>query len=652
MIIDKLTVNNFRVFSGVHQIDLLPGNSNHKSLPVILFGGLNGAGKTSLLTAVRLAIFGKHAFERGLSKKEYQKTLIEHSHQSKQGLSGDDSFVEVSFKYVKQGEEVNYLVRRSWSSISGEEELLIYENGFALTELSYDQAQSFLFDLIPIGVADLFFFDGEKIKELAEEDDNEILADALKKMIGIDFIERGIADLSILLRSKKKNAANVVLQKEIVELESKLSILEDEVDRHQNEITQVLVELTSEKKALERIEFKLKEEGGDWVNSRDDLIKKQSELEYRKKQLSSDCQNVFKGNFPFTLAPSFMDKLSQEANVSIQASQSMAYNNKLKSKVTELRASLSGILKEEEIDNLISDLSETVTKSQLVHVTPIMSRKLEMQKESNVRDKNALKNILIEIETVELELDELGRNLARVPDHATLKIYFENLNQKQLQVSSAESKLELLKELCRTKVKDAIDIAKKLDKLSSKIKVDDKDRSLMGLANSSIKTLEDLIVDLVKIKVEEIQNYFYDSFKRMARKEDMNLTIEIEPETFKVDLKNDDGLYIDKKRLSAGEKQIYALAILEALGKASGRRLPFIIDTPLSRLDSEHRQKIVTEFFPKVNEQVIILSTDTEVDENFFKGLEPHIAKSYELKYDQVSGSTSVSNGYFWKGAK
>lgn len=163
--------------------------------------------------------------------------------------------------------------------------------------------------------------------------------------------------------------------------------------------------------------------------------------------------------------------------------------------------------------------------------------------------------------------------------------------------------------------------------------------------------MEELIVDLVKIKVEEIQGYFYESFKRMARKGDMDLNVEIEPETFKVELKANNGLYIDKKRLSAGEKQIYALAILEALGKASGRSLPFIIDTPLGRLDSEHRQKIVTEFFPKVNEQVIILSTDTEVDENFFKGLEPHIAKSYELKYDQVSGSTAVSSGYFWKGA-
>lgn len=651
MIIEKLTVNNFRVFSGVHEITLLPGSEQNKPLPVILFGGLNGAGKTSILTAVRLAIFGKHAFGRGITKKEYQKILSDHSHNSKDGLCGDDSFVEVSFKYVKQGEQVSYLVRRSWSAASGQEELLIYENGFALTELSSEQAQSFLFDLIPIGVADLFFFDGEKIKELAEEDDNEILADALKKMIGVDFIERGIADLSILLRSKKKQAANLGIQAEIETLESKLSVLETEIEEHRDEVTQIMVALTSEQKELERLEYKLKEEGGDWVNSRDDLIKKQSELEYRKKQLIVDCQAEFKGNFPFTTAPTFMKRLAEEVNLSIEVSENRVFNEKLDSKIEELKSSFTGELDSYVVEQLISSLSEPVSECKLKHVTPTSSNKLQGLKKSSVRDKNALKNILIQIEKIETELDELGRNLARVPDQATLQVYFENLNQQQLKVSGIDSRLEVLKELCRSKVYEAIELTKKLEKLSSQVKVDDKDVSLMELASSSINTLERLIVDLVQIKVEEIQGYFYDSFKRMARKGDMDLNVEIEPETFKVDLKASNGLYIDKKRLSAGEKQIYALAILEALGKASGRNLPFIIDTPLGRLDSEHRQKIVTEFFPKVNDQVIILSTDTEVDENFFKGLEPHIAKSYELKYDQVSGSTAVASGYFWKEA-
>lgn len=651
MIIEKLTVNNFRVFSGVHEINLLPETVSSKSQPVILFGGLNGAGKTSILTAVRLAIFGKHAFGRGITKKEYQKILSDHSHKSKDGLCGDDSFVEVSFRYVKQGEEVSYLVRRSWNAGSGQEELLIYEKGFALTELSFEQAQSFLFDLIPIGVADLFFFDGEKIKELAEEDDNQILADALKKMIGVDFIERGIADLSILLRSKKKQAANIGLQADIEELESKLSVLEDEIEAHRDDITQILVVMTSEQKELERLENKLKEEGGDWVNSRDDLIKKQSELEYQKKQLITACQTEFKANLPFTIAPSFMKRLEEEVNLTIEASESRVFNEKLGRKVKDLKSSLAGDLDDDVIEQLTSSLSEPIIECKLKHVTPAESLKIQELKVSSVRDKNALKNILIQIEKIEAELDELGRNLARVPDQATLQVYFENLNQQHLKVSGIDSRLEALKELCRSKVYEALELTKKLERLSSQVQVDDKDVSLMELASSSINTLEELIVDLVQIKVEEIQGYFYDSFKRMARKEDMDLNVEIEPETFKIELKTSNGLFIDKKELSSGEKQIYALAILEALGKASGRSLPFIIDTPLGRLDSVHRQKIVTEFFPKVNEQVIILSTDTEVDENFFKGLEPHIVKSYELKYDQVSGSTAVSSGYFWKEA-
>ena len=64
---------------------------------------------------------------------------------------------------------------------------------------------------------------------------------------------------------------------------------------------------------------------------------------------------------------------------------------------------------------------------------------------------------------------------------------------------------------------------------------------------------------------------------------------------------------LHKDELSAGEKQIYAIAILEALAKTSGRHLPIIIDTPLGRLDSEHCTKLINNYFPYASHQVIIL---------------------------------------------
>jgi DNA sulfur modification protein DndD len=91
--------------------------------------------------------------------------------------------------------------------------------------------------------------------------------------------------------------------------------------------------------------------------------------------------------------------------------------------------------------------------------------------------------------------------------------------------------------------------------------------------------------------------------------------------------------------------------MLEALAKASGRHLPIIIDTPLGRLDSKHRQKLVESYFPVASHQVIVLSTDTEVDRSFYDGLQPHLSHGYHLSFDEAEGATTASEGYFWKHA-
>ena len=117
-----------------------------------------------------------------------------------------------------------------------------------------------------------------------------------------------------------------------------------------------------------------------------------------------------------------------------------------------------------------------------------------------------------------------------------------------------------------------------------------------------------------------------------------------------MELVNEHNMAIQRKSLSAGEKQIYAIAILEALAKTSGRHLPIIIDTPLGRLDSKHRDKLIEHYFPHASHQVILLSTDTEVDEQYFVDhLKEYISHSYQIHFDGVSKSSNLTSGYFWE---
>ena len=85
-----------------------------------------------------------------------------------------------------------------------------------------------------------------------------------------------------------------------------------------------------------------------------------------------------------------------------------------------------------------------------------------------------------------------------------------------------------------------------------------------------------------------------------------------------------------------------------SLAKTSGRKLPIIIDTPLGRLDSKHRKKLVENYFPSASHQVIILSTDTEIGESYLASLQEHISHSIMLDYSGKEGSSNVGEGYFW----
>ena len=105
---------------------------------------------------------------------------------------------------------------------------------------------------------------------------------------------------------------------------------------------------------------------------------------------------------------------------------------------------------------------------------------------------------------------------------------------------------------------------------------------------------------------------------------------------------------IPKEQLSAGEQQMFAIAMMWALRQLSGRPYPVVIDTPLGRLDSDHRDNLVNQYFPHVSHQVILFSTDTEVDKSYFEELQSNISHSYHLEYDSLSGATSVNQGYFW----
>ena len=153
---------------------------------------------------------------------------------------------------------------------------------------------------------------------------------------------------------------------------------------------------------------------------------------------------------------------------------------------------------------------------------------------------------------------------------------------------------------------------------------------------------------VIQRHTEQLERLVLESFQYLLRKRHLVTAIKINPETFAVELTGSDGKSLPTERLSQGERQLLATALLWGLARASGRPLPTIIDTPLGRLDSSHRSHMLDRYFPVASHQVILLSTDEEIDKESWERLKPHIGRSYHLQFDDNARSTTATKGYFW----
>jgi DNA sulfur modification protein DndD len=165
------------------------------------------------------------------------------------------------------------------------------------------------------------------------------------------------------------------------------------------------------------------------------------------------------------------------------------------------------------------------------------------------------------------------------------------------------------------------------------------------------KVLEEYKTSLIHKKVLQLQEAVTECFQTLCRKKDSLGKIIVDPNDFSVTLQDKHNRPLPKAQLSAGEKQIYAISMLWALAKTSGRPLPIIIDTPLARLDSDHRKLLAQHYFPFASHQVLILSTDTEVDQSYFEELRDSVGQAYRLDFDPEENGTKVAPGYFWRHA-
>ncbi|NEO67622.1 MAG: DNA sulfur modification protein DndD, partial [Moorea sp. SIO4G2] len=168
-----------------------------------------------------------------------------------------------------------------------------------------------------------------------------------------------------------------------------------------------------------------------------------------------------------------------------------------------------------------------------------------------------------------------------------------------------------------------------------------------ALVQQSLKVFRE---QLTLRKLNKLEHEVTECFLYLLHKSDLVHRVAIDTNSFSLSLYDLQGKLVPKHRLSAGEKQLLAIALLWGLARVSGRNLPVAIDTPLGRLDSSHRSNLVERYFPAASHQVILLSTDTEIGKVEAQQLREAdaIAQQYLLNYDPVKHRTTVESGYFY----
>ena len=655
MILKSIKLNNFRSYFGFHEIDVSPTSSGRKEKPVILFGGLNGAGKTSILTAVKLALYGKYSLGTAVAQKKYEEYLQECMHIQKQSdLSQASSSVGLCFSFDKEGTLVEYEICRSWEKSKNGciENLSIFENNVELKSLKDKDAENYLNQLVPLGVSDLFFFDGEKIAELAEDESGIALGAAIKKLLGIDLVDRLRADLRVFLLSNTLGGHEGVERQKLIDDEKAFSDLKQRIIGEKLELEGLMQKYDAFTKERETLELQLSEIGGDYAKSRQEQQLLAEKLNDKVGLANRELRENLTNLFPLTLAQELLQELSSGVEEVVDREKKIAKNRVLQDFSDRLLSKIS--LKDKDLKLAKKTLSESLEK---IFVGPKFYPETN-QSEMNYIDglvkvdvPNALTKIgeLSEnIEVLQQDLEVAALKVERAPDERSLELHLSKIYKvsekahevkAEIKVRAAEISVLFNRtiELSRTLTRGHETLNKKIG-LSVPLEHAVKARELM-LEFSELR---------VASKVIELQEAFLKSFDLLMRKKGSIASAKIDPVTFSVELFSFSGEQLNKNKLSAGEKQIYAIAMLDSLAKTSGNHLPIIIDTPLGRLDSKHRAKLVNDYFPSASHQVLLLSTDTEIDEGHYKKLAKFCAKKLEIIFDEKKGRSSVVDGYFF----
>jgi DNA sulfur modification protein DndD len=645
MIIKRLTLNNFGVYAGQNSFEFTSDK------PIVLVGGMNGRGKTTFLEAILLALYGSNSIAYKESNYstygKYLRSYINKSSWSQQAS------VELEF-VMSESTGREYVINRKWDSLSRRtaETITVKENGQYSEFLTKNWAM-FIENILPSALSSFYFFDGEKIAELAVDDTNVQMKESIRSMLGISVLDVLKNDLGRVLRKSSKKTSHGRAGMDLEELRQKKEELEIALQKTNKDIEKITQDVAKKQNEIEELHHQYELKGGDVIEQRKALMQKRSDLLAEIDQNQALLIDASADALPLVLVKDLI------LDIKLQAEDE--HNDLI---MQQAMGQIEILLQEYSVHhtesyphnkafvNFVKEMSEAAATEPLYGVSDHALFQLNsLIEEILTQVTSSTKQLLERKGALQKNLDEVESYLSLDINEKVLSELFTDIREQELELVQLNVELTS-KQQERTTINGALmaassEFSKAVEAyLANEELLDDSDR-MMRYSNIALHIAEEFTVELQKRKTGVLADTITACYKKLANKKNLIQKIVMDPRSLDIAYLDDLGKNVSKDSLSAGEKQLMVIAILWALAICSKKKLPVIIDTPLSRLDSMHRTSLVTTYFPQASEQTIILSTDSEIDHTYYNMMKESVGDEFTLSYSEETKSTTILKGYF-----
>lgn len=644
MIIKRLTLHNFGVYADDNTYEL----KYRKTRSVSLIGGMNGRGKTTFLEAVLLALYGQNSFAVAESRyKTYGEYLRAHVNTSD---GTNMAFVELEFDMDESSDSNSYIVTRMWNSNGKhiKDTVRVKKNNIDDKFLTQNWTM-FIESILPSGLANFFFFDGEKIAELAETETNSGMKDSIKALLGINVIDLLQGDLNRILKRVNDEQIDEYSVVKIRELEA-------EKDHKAEQYNAIMTEIDTISKKLEKTESNLikyrgifEAKGGNIASQSKEIFTERIRLKSQLEQLQSDYEELASGILPLAMVKPLLVKIQAQCQQERETK-----NMKLAvDTISKLLNSYSG--EKDEISKFIGYVKNRAVKS---HNRPIFDFSENAYSQISLLNSSDITNVEDFYISQKRQEEQLTKRINEIDNYLSVDIDEDAIKSSYKKICELEATKMQLQAQLELKNKERITSHGELLKATTEfnrcvetslktMEREDDLKRLRAYALMAQNVSERYKIELQKSKVQELAETMTACCQSLLGKRYFISRIGMDPETldyFYIDKKGNE---IPKNTLSAGEKQLMVISMLWALAKCSGKNLPIIIDTPLARLDSVHRIALINKYFPNASKQTIILSTDVEIDAEYYGKIEKYVGNEFTLVYDDEQKRSTIEEGYF-----